>query len=120
MKHHLSSTGALFAAMPPLIVLVLFYSLAVHMHLNLGGWPHSIGFGGFSPGLLLHAKVQFWGAQIIMLMSMYLWPVGTVVSAVHPKARWLLPYLGIFALAVIVCYGLAQLAPEPFLYWWRD
>ena len=110
----------MLAALPPLIVLVLFYSLAVHMYLSLGQWPRSIGDQGFDAALVYHSKVQFWCVAVVVVMSVYLWPVATVASAVIPKARRLLPYLAIFAVAVLVCYGLMQLAPEPFLTWWRD
>ena len=120
MKNHLSTKGAIFAALPPLVVLVLFYSLAVHMYFSLGQWPKSIGYGGFDAALTLHGGVQFWCVMVVAAMSFYLWPVATIGSAVIPKARRFLPYLAIFAVAVLACYGLMQLAPEPFLNWWRD
>ena len=120
MKYNLSTKGAVFAALPPLIVLVLFYSLAVHMYLSLGQWPHSIGYRDFSPALILHGKFQFWCVMLVVAMSIYLWPVAAIASAAIPRARRLLPYLAIFALAVLACYGFMQLAPEPFLTWWRD
>lgn len=38
-------------------MVLLFYALAIHMYLALGGWPESIGERGFPPALVLHAEV---------------------------------------------------------------
>jgi hypothetical protein len=38
--------------LPTLVMLGLFYSLAVHMHQSLDGWPRSIGEDGFPASLL--------------------------------------------------------------------
>ena len=43
-----------------------------------------------------------------------------VVENHRPCWRRFLRYWALYALVFWVCWGLMQLAPEPFLYWWRD
>ena len=117
---NLSARGVLAAVTPPVIVLVLFYSLALHMYWSLGGWPKSIGYRGFSAVLVFHGELQFWAVKIVSVISVFLWPAALVLCEAISKARRFLPYLAIFAFAVLVCLGLMQLAPEPYLNWWRD
>jgi len=116
----LSLKGALVAVLPSLVALALYYSLAVHMYLSLGRWPDSIGDEGFSAALSLHAKTQFWCTIVLVMTSVCLWPLAMVACAAIPKTRRLIPYLAIFAVALVACYGLMQLAPKPFLNWWLD
>ena len=117
---HLSLKGVVIAAMPPVAALVLFYSMAAHLYLSLGHWPHSIGYGGFSPALVFHGKAQYWWIAMVGRMSVFVWPAAVVGCLAIPKARPLLPYLGVYALTVLVCFGLMHLGPERFLDWWLD
>lgn len=112
--------GVIGAVLLPLTCLIAFYLLAVHMYLSLGGWPQSIGDAGLSHGLKLHANLHFWWLQVVGFATLYVWPIVFVLAAVISRARHLIPYLVIYALAAVLCYGLTQLAPAPFLYWWRD
>ena len=117
---HLSLKGVLIAAVLPVAALVMFYSMAAHMYLSLGHWPQSIGDDGFSPALVFHGKAQYWWIGLVARISLYIWPVAVVGCAVISKARRVLPYLGVYALAVLLCWGLTYLAPERFLDWWFD
>jgi hypothetical protein len=90
------------------------------MHLSLGQWPKSIGYGGFDNTLILHAKVGMWSFTFLVYLCMFFWPVATFVSAVFPKTRHFVPYLAVFAVAVLASYGLLHLAPDAFLKWWWD
>jgi hypothetical protein len=115
-----SLKGAMLAAMPPAAALIIFYSLAAHMYLSLGQWPQSIGTNGFSPALLFHSEAQYWLIVVVGHLSIYVWPVAVIATALTAKTRRFLPYLGIYALAVLICWGLMYLAPRQFLYWWFD
>ena len=42
-----SRKGIIISLLPSIIMLAFFYSLAIHMHSALGGWPKSIGERGF-------------------------------------------------------------------------
>ena len=110
----------LFASAPSLLALGLFYSLAIHMHQSLGAWPQSIGEAGFSDGLVAHVHAAISCFYSVLQATLFLWPVAFVVCLlVRPWRRGTF-YLGVHVLAFALCYGLMQLAPSPFLWWWRD
>ena len=108
------------AALPSMISLGLFYSLALHMRHALGNWPSSIGERGFPPLLVTHANVTADFFFILLLSSVFLAPAAMLVCAVTPRWRWSLPYFALYVALFFVCWGLMQLAPEAFLNWWRD
>ena len=108
------------AALPSVLMLALFYSLAIHMRRSLGGWPNSIGEDGFPPSLLGHSAVTILFFEILLLINLFVVPVAIVTCATVKRWRCFVPYLALFVFLFVVSWGLMQLAPEPFLYWWRD
>ena len=69
-----SKRGMLISAAPGSMALLLFYSLAIHTHRSLGGWPEGIGESGFPPALSLHANIATTFFWVSMMVS--LWPPG--------------------------------------------
>jgi hypothetical protein len=113
-----SRSGIVASTLPSLIM--LGYTLAVHMYRSLGGWPASIGERGF-PGLLVaHAKITMYFFIALIWFGMFVRPVAIVVCLLRSPWRRFVPYFALYALVFLVSWGLMQLAPEPFLYWWRD
>jgi hypothetical protein len=108
------------AALPALAMLGLFYSLAVHMHQSLGGWPTSIGERGFPSSLVTHAGIATGYFSILLLVSLFAWPVALLLCAFVRRWRRGIFYLGVYALSCFVCFGAMLLAPPQFLYWWWD
>jgi hypothetical protein len=115
-----SRTGIVASALPSIIMLGLFYTLALHMYRSLGGWPTSIGERGFPASLVAHANITVYFFIALILFGMFVLPVAILVCLLRQPWRRLVPYFALYALAFFVCWGLMQLAPEPFLYWWRD
>jgi hypothetical protein len=115
-----SRVGAAVSVLPATVLLGLFYSLAVHMHHTLGGWPEVIGEHGFPPSLLTHAHVAIEFFSILVLATVFVWPVAYLVCVAVPSWRRVAPYLGMYALAFAVGIGMMLLAPAPFLNWWWD
>jgi hypothetical protein len=115
-----SRTGVIVSALPGTVMFGLFCSLALHMYRSLGGWPKGIGELGFSPSLALHAAIATNYCVALVLLSVFLLPVVAIVCAAVPGWRRFLPYLAVYFLAVIACWGVAHLAPEQYLNWWRD
>jgi hypothetical protein len=101
-------------------MLGLFYSLAFHMHRSLGGWPASIGERGFPSSLVAHANVTVYFFVALICFGVFVWPLATAVCLLVPRWRRVVPYLAVYALLSLCCWGLMQLAPAQFLYWWRD
>jgi hypothetical protein len=110
----------LTAVLPALVMLGLFYSLAIHMHHSLGGWPSSIGMHGFPPPLITHAEIASQYFSVLLLICIFLWPVGIALSALIRRWRGALLYLGVFAVSFSLSLGATLLAPSEFLYWWWD
>jgi hypothetical protein len=115
-----SRKGIAFSALPGCIMVGLFYSLVLHMYRSLGGWPTSIGERGFPASLIAHANITMYFFIALILFGMFILPVAILVCLLRPSWRRFVPYFALYALVFCVCWGLMQLAPEPFLYWWRD
>jgi len=115
-----SPTGIVVSALPSFLMAGLFYSLAIHIHQSLGGWPASIGERGFSASLITHAAMTDHLFVALFLCSIFVVPVAICVCLFVWRFRGLIPYLLLYEVIFFLCWGLMQLAPEPFLNWWRD
>ena len=114
-----SRKGIIIAVLPGIIMLALFYSLAIHMRQSLGGWPTSIGERGFPAGLVLHSAVTV-NVFIVLFLSLFVSPIPILVCLIVERWRFAV-YFAIYAGASLLCFALTQFAaPAPFLYWWRD
>ena len=116
----ISWPGGILSVVPSALQLVLFYSLAIHMHWALGRWPESISERGFPNALVHHAHLATSYFIAWVLISMATWPIAFLAFLLVKPARQFLLHLGLYALAFAGCYGLMLLAPERFLYWWWD
>lgn len=115
-----SRIGVIVAVLPATLMLTLFYSLAMHMHQSLGAWPTSIGDRGFPAPLVTHGSIAVNYFCILALVSVFVWPVVFLLCLVIRRWRVCLYYLGLYAFACFVCFGLMLLAPSQFLNWWWD
>lgn len=115
-----SRVAIVVVVLPAILMLVLFYSLAIHMRQSLGAWPDSIGTHGFPEPLIAHATVATGYFAIIVLAGMFAWPVVFLTCSLVQRWRVCLYYLGAHVLACLVCFGAMLLAPSRFLYWWWD
>lgn len=108
------------AVLPALLMLVLFYSLAIHLHHHLGNWPSFIGDRDFPQSLVTHERVAESYFMILMLFSMVVWPLAYAVCAAIRRWRVCLYYLGVYAFSCLVCFGATWFAPSQFWNWWLD
>lgn len=99
--------------------LLLFYSLVLHMHSSLGGWPASIGNEGFPPALNLHASLTFNAFYWFLLFTVFVWPI-LMLGGLLLRRRLRLAQIVAFGLSFWACWPLILLAPSGFLYWWWD
>jgi hypothetical protein len=116
-----SIAGMAGAILPGVLMLVLFYSLAVHMHLALGKWPPHRGDEGFPSVLIFHGFLARSLFLLLLLVAFFVWPPAFLVCLLVRSTRPYAYYLGWFGVVTIVCYLLAYLAPGDFLDWvWMD
>ena len=108
------------AVLPALLMVVLFYSLAVHLHRHLGVWPAYIGDSDFPQSLVTHERIAEGYFMILMLFSIFVWPIAYILCAVIRRWRVSLYYLGVYALAFLMCFGVTLLAPTQYWDWWLD
>ena|SRR5687767_13676521 len=113
-------TGFIIAVLPGVALLALFYSLAIHMHHALGGWPTSIGERGFPPALMIHAAVTV-TVFVVLVLSLCLSPIPFLACLIVERWRRFAVYFAVYAAAVVLCVVITQVAaPARFLYWWKD
>ncbi len=115
-----SRIGFISAVFAPLLMLALFYSLAIHMHRSLGAWPTSIGDRGFPAPLVTHGYIATNYFGVLQVVSIFVWPVAFLVCLSVRRWRGCLYYFGVYAFAYLLCFGAVFLAPSRFLNWWWD
>lgn len=119
-QSHRPLAPLLFTMSPAALMLCLFYSLAIHMHVALGGWPQSIGEAGFPPALLIHSTIAEFSFAALLGSAFLLLPIGLLVCALVQRLRRFLIYLSLFGGSSLLClFGMA-FAPAEFLNWWMD
>jgi hypothetical protein len=115
-----SRIAVVAALLPPLLMLLLFYSLAIHMHKSLGTWPTSIGEQGFPALLITHDTIATNYFTVLTLISIFAWPVAFLLCAIVRRWRVCVYYLCLYGFACLACLVAMLLAPSPFLNWWWD
>ena len=68
---------AFLCALPCLLWILMFYSLAVHMYQSLGAWPEVIGESGFPAALIWHSDLTMMGFTVLFFSacSFGRWPL---------------------------------------------
>ena len=112
--------GIVISILPYLFALLLFYSLAIHMHQSLNGWPERIGTNGFPAALLIHDQILSTYITYLLFFTIFVMPAIILVCLLVSRWRHLVVYFVMHLVSLPVCYGLMQLAPEGYLYWWWD
>ena len=115
-----SRWGVAAAALHPLTSIGLFYSLAVHMHRSLGGWPKENGEDGFPPELVEHSHLAGTSFGSMLLVTIFVVPVAMPLCALVPQLGPGVRYVALYGVLSLIAFGLMQLAPGPFLEWWWD
>jgi hypothetical protein len=108
------------STIPGLLMIGLFYSLALHLFHSQGQWPESIGTQGFPPLLVAHAKLATTYFLILYIATIYTSPGLFIMLFLVKSLRAYLPYLMIHIATFALCYGCMLLAPPAFLTWWWD
>ena len=105
--------------LPGLLALVSFYSLAVHMHVRLGGWPERIGSDGFPADLIIHDGISSGLFSVALVLALGM-PAVLALLALVPQLRSNMIYPAFCGTTCWLCLALTALAPAEFLQWWWD
>lgn len=108
------------ATLPAMVTLVLFYSLALHMYVSLGGWPEVLGERGFSRALTAHANTAFMMFTAMFFTGIFVWPFVFPICVLVKPLRPFSYYLAAFQASNVICLVLMQLGPSKFVWWWWD
>ena len=115
-----SPTGITIAALPGVVMLALFYSLAIHMHQRLGGRPSSIGERGFPPALIIHSTLTV-NVFKVLFLGFCVSPIPILACLLVERWRRFAVYFAVYAGVFFLCLVLTLFAaPTGFIYWWRD
>ncbi|MHC5211041.1 MAG: hypothetical protein ACYTG2_10015 [Planctomycetota bacterium] len=106
-------------ALPGLLALSGFYSLAIHMHFRLGGWPDFYGTQKLPPELVTHADYSGALFGIVLLVALGM-PLVLALCAMVARLRSRMIHPAACGAACWACLLLTQLAPAGFLRWWWD
>jgi hypothetical protein len=118
-RRRLTRTLLLLATLPGWIIISNFLFLAIHMLIELGGWPSTIGNAGFSSPLLGHAKltgVIFFAGLALTLLA----PALGVVLLFFRRTRSAGMFVAIVALSINYSLVILSMFPKGFLNWWWD
>lgn len=114
-----SRAGLLATLVYPVLGLVLWFSLAAHLRLGLAKWPESIGVDPGTALFRLHASTTMLIVTIGAFATMAATALAAILVAI-PRTRTLSFYPFIFAAGCLIAFGVMQLAPRPFIMWFRD
>ena len=106
-------------AVPGLVALSAFYSLAIHMHARLGGWPELSGSETLPPELVTHARVSLALFTYVLLLALGM-PLVLTLFALVPRLRPVMLYAATCGAACWAGLALTFCAPSGFLQWWWD
>ena len=105
---------------PGLLNLMLFYSLAFHMHQSLGKFPEVIGDRGFTPNLKLHADCARGYFGYLFFFTIFAWPLLLILGARIKALKSFFGHVAAVGLSFWVSFALTFLSPSGFINWWWD
>jgi hypothetical protein len=114
-----SKTAVFVALAYPLAVLILYYTLLVHLRLGLGRWPIHISDNPRTS--LFHAHEV--AAGLLFMVGVVLAPISSFFAIIFtgaPRTRRWAAGLAIFTLGCLLVYAAMHLAPHSFVTWWWD
>ena len=110
----------LFACMPYALAIIIFYSVAIHMHIALKGWPTSIGTRGFPESLLFHVNIQGWYLSVLGIFTVFVVPIIILLCLIIPKWRHFSIYFLLQIIGLVIFLLQMSFAPDRYLDWFED
>lgn len=104
----------------PVLLLIVFIALAVHVRLGLGHWPTPMFESYHTPAFRAHEQVLVWVWLFTVYAAIPLWLLMLCFRPFRISFRTHLIQVGVYAVGwgVIVLYG--AIDPGQFLDWFLD
>tara|TARA_B100001250_G_C19710642_1_gene749017 strand:+ start:439 stop:759 length:321 start_codon:yes stop_codon:yes gene_type:complete len=106
--------------MPYALAIIIFYSVAIHMHIALKGWPDGIGTRGFPKPLLFHVNIQGWYLSVLGFFTVFVVPIIVLLCLIIPKWRHFSIYFLLQIIGLVIFLLQTYFAPDAYLYWFWD
>ena len=107
----------IIAVMPWSLALGLFWSLAIHLYLSLGGWPEMRETKGFSSVLLLHANIHYNYLMFLSLLTLFVCPVMFLLCLFIKRLKKLIIYPSMQILGGLLFLLQMLFAPDGYTDW---
>jgi hypothetical protein len=117
LRARLTLRGFFWATLPSVLGVAFFYALVLQVRFSQGGWPE---FGAQLTGVSSLLGHVVWAFIALSIGAAYAVPALCLIGLVHPRTRPWSVYGLAFGAALFLAWGLAALAPGPFLNWFLD
>ena len=107
----------IIAVMPWSLALGLFWSLAIHLYLRIGGWPEMGGTRGFSSVLLLHANIHYNYLMFLSLLTLFVCPVMFLLCLFIERLKKMIIYPSMQILGGLLFLLQMLFAPNGYTDW---
>ena len=107
----------IIAVIPWSLALGLFWSLAIHLYLSIGGWPEMGGARGFSSVLLLHANIHYNYLMFLSLLTLFVCPVMFLLCLFIERLKKMIIYPSMQILGGLLFLLQMLFAPNGYTDW---
>ena len=109
-------------SIPSLTLLFLIYSFAIRVYMFFGKWPKydPYGTGSIPHSLTVHGDIAFAFFFGLLLITIFVSPVGIFISAYRNKGKRVNTFLITHVIAFVLSFVLIIFVPSGFLGWWFD
>ncbi len=124
MSEHQTKRSLPLATWPfvfsPVLLLLIFIALAVHVRVGLGHWPTPMTENYHTPAVRVHEQVVLWLGLFAIYAAIPLWLLILCFRPFRSSLKTHLVQAGVYALGwgLIALYGAVD--PGRFLEWFLD
>jgi hypothetical protein len=115
----ISRLGIVASALPGVVALAIFCSLAVHIHMV--GWQlSSIPLGYWPPAIESHFSIAGTCFALLFYWTILVLPIALLVCLAVSRWRRFAIYIGVHLFFCVAALFITSLAPASFVQWLTD
>jgi hypothetical protein len=104
----------------PLLLLLVFIALAVHVRAGLGHWPAPMLENYDTPAFRVHGQVLGWVGFLTVLAAIPLWLLMLCFRPLRISLKTHLIQAGVYVAGWVLIYLYVAVDPGRFLEWFLD